>query len=189
MSVATTSSYCHLDSTEPRWFAIYTRFKCEKCVAEHLKEKGIQVYLPLQTVKRQYTRKVKTHHLPLISCYVFVKITRKEYVSVLETDNVVSFVQFRNRLVAIPEAEITILRRVAMESEALMDIQQGVEDFAIGDQVEIIAGSLTGLKGRLVSHAGNKCVIIELEQLGYTLRLKIGPEMLHKLATPVAQLA
>ena len=61
-----------LCDTEPRWFAVYTRYKREKLVLKELQRRGINAYLPLQTVTRYYTRKVKTVHLPLISCYIFV---------------------------------------------------------------------------------------------------------------------
>ena len=84
----------HLHETEPRWFAVYTRYKREKLVAQQLRDKGIEVYLPLQHFTRRYTRKIKKVEMPLISCYVFARITKKEYVPVLETPDVVQFVRF-----------------------------------------------------------------------------------------------
>ena len=73
----------HLDTSEARWFAVYARYKREKVVAQRLQEKGIECYLPLQRLTRYYTRKVKQVELPLISGYLFTKITKKEYVPVL----------------------------------------------------------------------------------------------------------
>lgn len=64
----------HLDSIEKKWFAIYTRFKREKMVLKRLTEKGVEAYLPLSTHKRVYTRKIKIIQLPLISCYVLLKL-------------------------------------------------------------------------------------------------------------------
>ncbi|MEK7255619.1 MAG: transcription termination/antitermination NusG family protein, partial [Bacteroidota bacterium] len=75
----------HLDGVEPKWFAVYTRYKSEKVVQRLLQNKKIESYLPLQRVTRRYTRKIKHHDIPLISCYIFVKIVRAEYVPVLET--------------------------------------------------------------------------------------------------------
>ena len=89
-----------LCDTEPRWFAVYTRYKREKLVLKELQRRGINAYLPLQTVTRYYTRKVKTVHLPLISCYIFVQITRPEYVPVLEVPDVLNFVRFRKDLLS-----------------------------------------------------------------------------------------
>ena len=64
----------HLDNVEKKWYAIYTRNKRQKMVLKQLTEKGVEAYLPLSTHKRVYTRKIKIIQLPLISCYVFVKI-------------------------------------------------------------------------------------------------------------------
>ena len=181
MAVAIATPCSKIDTHTPRWFAIYTRFKCEKRVCQELERKGIQAYVPIQTVKRQYTRKVKTHHLPLISCYVFVKITKREYVSVLETDNVVDFIRFSNQLIAIPEKEINLLKRVTLESDILDSIQPNSVGFEIGDEVEIIGGNLTGLKGKLLAREGKKYMLVELEQLGYYLQLKVAAQLLNKV--------
>ena len=105
----------HLHEQEPRWFAVYTRYKREKLVAKRLREKGIEVYLPLQHFTRKYTRKVKEVSLPLISCYVFTRIVKKEYVPVLETPDVVQFVRIAKNLISIPPHEIQILQRVVGE--------------------------------------------------------------------------
>ncbi|MEM6628529.1 MAG: UpxY family transcription antiterminator [Bacteroidota bacterium] len=181
MSVATATPCSKIDSHIPKWFAIYTRFKCEKRVCQELERKGVHAYVPLQTVKRQYTKKVKTHHLPLISCYVFVKITQREYISVLETDNVVDFVRFAHQLIAIPEQEIHILKRVTMEPDILESIEANASGFEVGDKVEIIAGNLTGLKGKLLAKEGKKYMVVELEQLGYFLQLKVATQLLNKV--------
>ena len=83
-----------LDTEEKRWFAVYTRYKREKIVVQRLREKRIEAYVPLQELTRYYTRKIKKVQLPLISCYVFVKITKEQYVPVLETQDIVSFIKF-----------------------------------------------------------------------------------------------
>ena len=46
----------HLDITEKRWFAVYTPYKREKLATKMLDKKGIDVFLPLQTLHRQYQR-------------------------------------------------------------------------------------------------------------------------------------
>ncbi|MCB0571202.1 MAG: UpxY family transcription antiterminator [Phaeodactylibacter sp.] len=169
----------HLHPQEARWFAVYTRYKREKMVAARLREKGIECYLPLQQLTRRYTRKVKVVELPLISCYIFARINRQEYVPVLETPDVVQFVRFRRNLIAIPEAEIDILRRVVGEG---MEVQAEPRQFRPGDEVEIIGGQLTGLKGVLLEQRSDKNFLIELENLGYSLLMQIDPALLHRIA-------
>ena len=51
-----------------QWFAIHTKYKCEKFVREQLLSKGIEAYVPVLLTKKQYLRKIKTYELPLINC-------------------------------------------------------------------------------------------------------------------------
>ena len=168
----------HLHATEARWFAVYARYKREKLVAQRLQEKGIECYLPLQRLTRYYTRKVKQVELPLISGYLFTRITRPEYVPVLETQDVVQFVRFSRNLISIPEQEINIIRRVVGE-DIDVEVEQGT--FVPGDAVEIIGGQLTGLKGTLLERRSDKNFVIELESLGYNLLMQVDPVLLRRV--------
>ncbi|MEM9991908.1 MAG: UpxY family transcription antiterminator [Bacteroidota bacterium] len=169
----------HLHEEQARWFAVHTQYKREKLVQKALAKQGITAYLPLRKFTRHYTRKVKTVELPLISCYVFVKITKASYLKVLQTEYVLEFVKFSRNLIAIPESEMEIMRRVIGEAE-LIDVQP--QGYQVGDQVEIIGGELTGLKGKLVEVEGKKRMVIALERLGYMLYIQVAPELLHKVA-------
>lgn len=167
-----------LDPVEPRWFAINTRFKCEKLAFKQLVRKGISAYLPLQKHTRRYTRKIRTVELPLISCYLFVKITKGEYVPVLETENVQGFVRFAKNLIAIPEREIDLMRRILGES---WEVQAEKTTFVEGDEVEVAVGNLLGMRGTLVEVKDQKPqVLVELERLGYTLRISVDRSILVK---------
>lgn len=168
----------HLDEFEPKWFAVYTRYKREKMVAKRLQQKGIEVYLPLQKFTRRYVRKVKQVELPLISCYLFTKITKKQYVPVLEDQDVVKFVRFSKNLIAIPDAEIQVIQRVVGEA---IDIEINPSEYTPGDEVEIIAGQLTGLKGKLIKMESEKNFLIELESIGYQMRMQVDPSLLQRI--------
>ena len=172
----------HLDEQEARWFAVYTPFKREKLALRHLERKGIKAYLPIQRLVRIYTRKKRIVELPLISCYVFVKITKSEYVSVLETEHILNFVRFSKNLLAIPEQEIKWMQRVLGEGLEV-NVEQG--NFNEGDAVEIVSGNLVGLKGRLVEKRSKSEFLLDLKSLGYTLRMIVKPEVLMKIDKPI----
>jgi transcriptional antiterminator RfaH len=167
----------HLHFDEPRWFAIYTRYKREKLVKKHLEEKGIHTYLPLRRYQRRHTRTRREVYIPIISCYVFVKIIHKEYVPVLETEHVVDFVRFSRNLISIPEEEITVLRRVIDEGIDIRIERNGLQP---GDPVEISGGPLAGLSGKLLKRYSEKNFLIELENIGYSLQMQVDPAFLRK---------
>ena len=168
----------HLHPTDPRWFAVYTRSKSEKVVSRLLSNKNIECYLPLLKVTRRYTRKIKSYEIPLISCYIFVKITRDQYIPVLETENVVKSIRFAKNLIAIPEEEMDILKLVVGEGE---NVEAQMGRFQEGDTVEVIGGKLTGLRGKLVEKQGKKQMVVELDNVGYSLKMNIDISLLRKV--------
>lgn len=168
----------HLHKTEARWFAVYTRNKSEKYVLDKLSKKGIEAYVPLLHFTRKYKSKTKQVELPLINCYVFVKITKEDYIRVLQTENVISFLKLRNNLIAIPENEIDTLRWVVGEKLTInVDENTGFEE---GVAVEVIAGNLTGLKGKIVKRKNKKHFLVALKTIGYTLNVDISQDLLQR---------
>ena len=168
----------HLHPTEARWFAVYTGYKREKKVVSLLEKKGITAYVPLQKLTRYYTRKVKKVELPLISCYVFVQITQSQYVPVLETQFVQRFLKIERNLLAIPQVEIDLLRRIVGEIEG---VEADISTLHQGDEVEVIGGQLTGLRGTLMEKKGRQCLVIALQTLGYDLLMEVTPQQVRKL--------
>lgn len=172
----------HLHPTEARWFAVHTRSKSEKVVQKQLTLKNVTVFLPLQKLVRKWDRKVRHVELPLISCYVFVKIVKSEYVKVLETDNIAGFVRFSKNLLSIPESEIEIVRRIVAED---IEVEATPAYWVEGENVEIAWGRLTGIKGKLVAVEGKHSVLVELDNIGYALRLSIDPAWLRKASSTI----
>lgn len=167
----------NLSSTEYRWFAVYTKYKAEKFVLERLHAKRIHAYVPLISETKRYIRKIKTISKPLINCYVFVRILKEDYVKVLETEHVQRFLKINQDLLAIPEEEINLLKRIVGE----------VNDFEInheyqeGEQVEIVSGNLTGIKGLLIKKESKHNFLIQLETIGLQMRIKIDPALLKPI--------
>lgn len=168
----------HLHDSEQRWFAVHTRSRSEKFVQRMLTKKGIHAWLPLQRLLRRYTRSTRTVEKPLINSYVFVKITKSEYLPVLETENVAGFVRFSKNLISIPEGEIEILRRITMETEIDVAVVPGA--FTEGDMVEISAGNLMGLRGQILKIEGKRKMQVVLEHIGYSLLISVDAAFLAK---------
>lgn len=169
----------HLHDTEYRWFAVYTQSRSEKMAFKRLVAKNINAYLPLQKKIRVYGRKKRTVEFPLITCYLFVKVTRKEYVKVLETEGILNYVKFKRNLVSIPEEEIDLMRRLLGEGWEVE--QTDTSQWQTGDIVEVNKGRLAGTRGKLVDINGKKVFTVELETLGIGLLVEIDIELLSKV--------
>lgn len=166
----------HLDEEIPKWFAIYTKYKCEKFVADTLGRKGIASYVPLIEKTTRYASGIKRRMVPLINTYVFVQITRKEYLKVLETQYVLGFLKQGKSLISIPQKEIDILKLVVGEIENIYGTEMSLN---VGDEVEIVGGQLTGVRGRLSSTKGKNNFVIQLTSVGLQLEMQIPKERLR----------
>jgi transcription antitermination factor NusG len=169
----------HLSEIEPKWFAIRTRFKSEKLAHKQLIARQIDAYLPIRHVLRRYGRKKREIDLPLINNFVFVKILKKDYLTVLQTEYVNGFLKLGHNLLSIPEEQIELIRRLLGENVTVELVEnQGLEK---GDWVEVTMGPLLGLQGRLVQVKGKEKVIVELITSGYSLEISIDNQLLAKI--------
>jgi transcription antitermination factor NusG len=168
----------HLDEKIAKWFAVSTRFKSEKYACLMMGKKGVHSYLPIQTTSKKHGKKVRTYEKPVISCYVFVKIIKEQYVTVLETENVLGFVKFSKNLISIPEEEIELLRRIALDAD--LEVESTPIAFAEGDLVEITAGNLIGLKGKIIQQANQRKFQIEFEKMGQSILITMDAQFISK---------
>ncbi|MDX1686296.1 MAG: UpxY family transcription antiterminator [Saprospiraceae bacterium] len=166
----------HMHDSEARWFAIYTPYKREKSAIKMLRQKGIECYVPLVEKVRRYQRKVKSFQVPLMNNYIFVRITRSQYIDVLEVRDVSWFVRLSDEIIAVPQEEIDLLKRVAGETGKVYSHHERPK---VGQNVEIIGGKLTGLSGVVRQDLGKNQVLIDLDTLGWSLQLEVHPKYLQ----------
>lgn len=155
---------------EKKWYAIYTKPRWEKKVAESLLEKGIDHYLPLHKVLRQWSDRKKWIREPLFKSYIFVFITQEEYLPSLRTPGVVRFVTFEKKAVSIPLVQIEAIKTFIATGEEMIDETIHVK---IGDRVVVTHGALKGLEGTLVEISKKKRLRIMIEGIQQALHLKI----------------
>ena len=163
-----------------KWYAVYTKFKTEKYVVAHLNKKGIEAYIPLLSVTKRYKSKVKQTKTPLFNCYVFVCIHPEERSKVLQTEYVYRFVKQTSKDEAIPQIEIDTLKQIVGEFEG--SISASSLEWAYGKAVEVIGGSLTGIKGKLVRKSGKNHFVVELTSIGYELQMEIDKTQLRLIS-------
>lgn len=167
-------------TTPPKyWHAVYTKSRAEKKVQLELEYQGIAHYLPLQSKLRQWSDRKKWVEVPLIPGYIFVHIDRFDYDRVLRTPNVVTYVRFEGKAAIIPDEQIDLIRRMLRDKN--LELEVSMEHFAEGDAIEVLAGPLTGVKGKLVSFKGKKRVAIELEQLNLALTITLPLNEIRKI--------
>ena len=172
-----------IDKYNREWYAVKVKFRAEKFVEELLQREGIETYVPLIHRQRLIRGKVRTTALPLIHNYVFVRIRRSEYVSVLQTTHVFSFVHIAGIISAIPKHEINLLRRIVDGDRSIELFDRN--EFNTGQSVQVIAGDLTGLSGEIVECANGSQLVVDLKNIIISLRMTIDASQVIPLTLTV----
>ena len=165
------------------WYAVRVRSRTEKKVNAELAFQGIESYLPLQRKLRIWSDRKKWIELPLISGYVFVYISLKEYELVLRTFNVVCYVFFQGKAAVIPERDIIFLKRMLGQSELALEVT--LDDLKPGQLVEVVSGPLCGMVGELIEFKGKNKVALRINPLGYTVLVEAPEKTLVPYAVNV----
>lgn len=161
------------------WYAVRCKYRCEKRLMIHFTEQDIEAYVPILHKVKQYATRRKTSSSVLIASHIFVRIDRSSYLPVLQHHHVFGFLNFSGIICAIPEIEMTIMKKVVGASDVILT---SASEYSIGDQVEIIRGEMTGIRGHLIEET-NHNFKIELLSLGMGLKINIDPKYLTKIAS------
>jgi len=143
------------------WYAAYTASRHEKTVAEHLRQREIECFLPLYETVRRWNNGRHRVQLPLFPSYVFVRMGFGDKLRVLQVPGLVQLVTYQGAPAALPDAEIETLRS-ALSSGVLA---QPYRYLSVGSKVEICRGPLQGLRGILLRHQGQFRVVLSVEMI------------------------
>lgn len=169
-----------MDSNK-RWYAVYTKSRFEKKVAEELEKKDIEYYLPLQKSLRQWSDRKKHIEEPLFKSYIFVRVSNKDYLKVLTTNGVVCYVTIGKEKIAIPDYQIEAVRTYLGERT----IDKTLNYFEKGSEVEIAYGSLKGLRGQLIDARDNRKLIVQIDAINQNITITLAAHLLKKVIKSV----
>lgn len=169
-----------MDGTIPgsckKWYAVYTRSRAEKKVYSGLTSKNIECYLPLRKKLRKWKDRKKWVMMPVIPGYCFVRISRKEYDTVLQTNNVVSYVIFEEKAAVIPDGQINYIKQMLRQTDFEVEISH--KTFSPGKKVEIIDGPLVGINGELMELHGKSRFIMRINTINTAFMADVPAEWL-----------
>ena len=148
---------------EKKWHAVYTRPNSEKKVAQILTHKKIDNYCPLNRILRPGSES-KFDEVPLLSSFVFVKISEIQYQQVRRVNGIINFLYWMGSPVTIEESEVDMIRHFLDEHINVKVEKTGV---GINDTLSVVMGSLMDQED--VITIKNKKATIGLPTLGYKI--------------------
>jgi transcription antitermination factor NusG len=160
-----------------RWFALAVKRRREKTVADGLRDRDIESFLPLTRLRRQWSDRTRVLDAPLFPGYVFCRCDFESRLAVLGTPGVAAFVSFGQGPATVPAAEIEGVR-------AIVDSRLPAVDgpyLPVGQRVRIAGGPLAGLEGILIRERDAARVVVNVEILRRSVSVEVDRAMICAL--------
>jgi transcription antitermination factor NusG len=159
------------------WYAVYTRPRWEKKVAQVLTNRRIENYCPLNKVVRKWSDRKKVVHEPLFTSYVFVRVERTELTKIREIDGIINMVYWLGKPAIIRDVEIETIKKFLSEYTS---VRIEKTDVKINDTVRIISGPFMECEGNVLM-LKNKTVKVNLPSLGFLMVAETGIHNVEKV--------
>lgn len=146
------------------WYAVQTRSRHEKIVAQGLGEKGVEVFLPQVDRLRRWKDRQKRVAFPLFPGYLFTRQPGRaeDRLAVLRTVGVVRFVGYEAGVpIPVPDEQVEAVRRM-LESELKVDPYPYLK---VGIRVRVVEGPLKGVEGILIEKPGEHRLVVGIDIL------------------------
>lgn len=162
---------------EARWYALYTRSRHEKLVDQELDKKGIETFLPLRKITRNWSDRKKLIEEPLFAGYLFVKFPLKDRWTVLNTTGAVRLIgKSAADPIEVPEKELFTIRQF-IEEEIQVDPFPYLKE---GERVYIRSGPFKGTEGFIVRKDNHCRLVISLDMLMQSVSIMIDQSCVEK---------
>jgi transcription antitermination factor NusG len=146
------------------WYAIYTKVRHEKKVAQYLEGSGREYFLPTSRVLKIWTGTKRYVHLPLFPSYVFVKLkSLTDYYDSLTLPGVLNFVKIGSQIAAIRESTIHKLRAIVSNNPEQIEVLS--DHLSKGKILDINSGPFKGFCCEIIEHKGRNKILVRIELL------------------------
>jgi len=162
------------------WYALQTRYQCEKKVDAALREKTFESFAPMRLEIRRWSDRTKVVESPVFPGYMFVRMDAKSksLLEVLSLPGLVRFVTNGRELVAVPDLEIEMVRALTQSGASYEHGPFPV----IGERVKIHGGCLQGVEGILLDQNGREEIVISVGAIQRSLKIKLGHYRVERLS-------
>ena len=164
-----------LCEAEVPWYVVHTCCHHEARVEERLRKKGVEVFLPRQTVVSRRRDRKKLLEVPLFPGYLFIQDTLEvdTYYTVLNLPGVVRVLAFGSWPQPVPPETITSIK-LALAGERVYAPHRFLQK---GRWVRVVEGPLTGVIGIIrESKTKRRKIVIEVELFKQAVAVELEDE-------------
>ncbi len=138
------------------WYAVRTRPRWEKKVAEYLTNKGVDHYCPLNKVLRQWSDRKKVILDPVFKGYVFVRPEKDRKWELTTIPGILNYVYRQGKPAEIRESEILLIKKFLNE---FSDVTVDQPVIATNSTVRITQGVMMNYQGMVLEVQGNRAIV------------------------------
>lgn len=160
-----------------KWYPVYTQSRAEKKAYKALLGKGIEVYLPLQRQRKQWSDRKKWVEEPLIKSYIFVHIQQNQLTKVLMTPGISRFIYFSGKIASMPDRQIEDLKLLLASPYELEITEEKLEP---GEKIEIKAGPLKGMQGEIIEYRSQKQLLLRLGDIAHSIVVNVSASLIDR---------
>jgi transcription antitermination factor NusG len=151
------------------WYALHTRSRHEKRIAERLSSQSFETFLPLHRNRNTWKNGIHTEiDMPLFPCYLFARAFTHNKIRLLQDPGVLGLAASSARPTIIPDEDISILR-IATESLKA----EPHPYLKNGDVVRIVAGPFIGMEGILTRRKYEYRVVLSIEAIMRSIVIEV----------------
>ncbi len=147
------------------WYAVNTRPRWEKKVAQILDVKEIENYCPLNKVVKQWSDRKKIIFEPLFKGYVFVRVEEQKKWDLKRIEGILNYVYWLGKPAKIKPEEINIIKKFLNEFSEIVVEKVGLQ---VNQKVRIRQGILMNYEGILLELSGSRA-FVKIESMGLQL--------------------
>ena len=162
------------------WFALRVKPRCETLTASALDGKGFEQFLPLQTVRRRWSDRVKTSETPLFPGYVFCRFDPQKRLPILITPGVSSIIGFGKDPTPVADEEISSLQAVVKSGL----FSAPCPFIGIGHKIRIDVGPLCGTEGIVTQVKNSTRLVVSITLLQRSVAVEIDRLWVSTSSTP-----
>lgn len=146
-------------------------------VAERLRSKSIEVFLPTVAAESRWKDRTVRIESPLFPGYVFTRIRLGERSKVLSVFGVVRMLSCHGTPASIDDAELESVR-LCVERGARLEVRPFLE---VGQRVRVRAGLLEGVEGVIARRKSFRSLIVPVSLIHQSVAVEVDAGMLEPL--------
>ena len=127
-----------------QWFVAYTYSRSEKKIHTRMQQLGIESYLPMHKVRKQWSDRIKIMEVPLFPSYLFVHTFEVNLPKLSQMHGLARFLTFENKPATLKDHEIDWIGQILKGGNKVI---VEARNFVKGDKVVVRQGPLKGLEG------------------------------------------